>query len=82
MPDALDKREVLIQNLKDAGCDSEQISICLNYSQSGKVPEMKKLLGMHKNHLMKEVHTRQKEVDCLDYLLYSLEQEEKRRICK
>lgn len=76
MPDALDKKEVLIQNLKDAGCDAEQINTCINYSQSGKVHEMKNLLGKHKNHLMKEVHARQREVDCLDYLLYSLEKEQ------
>lgn len=75
MPNALDSNELLIQNLKDAGCDAEQINSCLNFKQAGHVHKMKKLLGRHKVHLMKEVHARQREVDCLDYLLYSLEKE-------
>ena len=76
MPDALNKEELLLQNLKDAGCDEKLIKICVDFIQEEKTEELKKILSSHKNKMMKDIRTKQKEVDCLDYLLYSLEKKQ------
>lgn len=73
MPDALNKGELLLQNLKDAGCDDYIIKICMELIQEEKIVEIKKILSNHKIKTMKAIHAKQKEVDCLDYLFYSLE---------
>lgn len=36
MPDALDKQEVLFQNLKDAWCSDEEIQTCMLQKEKGK----------------------------------------------
>lgn len=82
MPDALNKCEVFLQNLKDAGCDETFIKTCMELIEEEKIIEIKKMLSNHKNEMMQDIRKRQKEMDCLDYLIYSLEKNKskKRRI--
>ena len=37
--------------------------------------ELLKQLSKHRKHLLDQVHVHQKEIDCLDYLIYSLEKQ-------
>ncbi|WP_052431013.1 hypothetical protein [Robinsoniella peoriensis] len=76
MPDALDKEEQLFQNLKDAGCSEEEIQNCMLDKEKGRISDLRTFLMKHKNCMIQEIHSKQKEVDCVDYLLYQIEKEE------
>lgn len=76
MPDALDSKGILRQNLIDAGCDHEIVQRCMELSQEKETAEMKRILSQHRRTLLDTVHAEEKKLDCLDYLLYKLEKEE------
>lgn len=63
----------LIQNLRDAGCDEQAIQIFLDSLYQGKSPESIRQLKKHRRCLLDNVHTEQKKIDCLDYLLYQMQ---------
>ena len=69
-----DKNKIL-QNLKDADCNPEIISKFFQLEENGKTPEILKLLSSHRKQLVAQLHTNQKQIDCLDYLIYNIEQE-------
>lgn len=63
---------VIIQNLKDAGCEEELIKRFMLYDMEGKLKEQLKLLAKHRCLLLDEIHKGQKKIDCLDYLIYNM----------
>lgn len=67
-------REMLLQNLKDAGCSQQMIESCVALFRQKNTLEMKRLLAKHKRALLEAVHIHQKEIDCLDYLVFRLDQ--------
>lgn len=67
-------RELLLQNLKDAGCGQHMIESCVALFQQENTLEMKRLLAKHRRELLEAVHVHQKEIDCLDYLVFRLDQ--------
>jgi hypothetical protein len=69
--------EETIQNLKDAGCDSAAIAAFLKEVKSGKSVRAMKLLEKHRRTLLDDLHENQKQIDCLDYLVYQMKKEEK-----
>lgn len=64
--------ESVIQNLKDAGCDSETIEHFMEDLQKGKETSSLKRLAAHRKNLLDSLHRDQKCIDCLDYLVYHL----------
>jgi uncharacterized protein Smg (DUF494 family) len=74
MAHATNEQEMLLQNLKDAGCDQQTIKNCLALFQQKNTSEMKRLLAKHKQKLLETIHIHQKEIDCLDYLIFRLDQ--------
>lgn len=74
MAHATNEQEMLLQNLKDAGCDQQTIESCIALFQQKNTSEMKRLLAKHKRKLLETVHIHQKEIDCLDYLVFRLDQ--------
>lgn len=76
MAEASDRRGLLFQNLKDAGCDEDTISKCMALAAENDRKELLRLLSDHKRNLLKIIHSRQKEIDCLDYLVFILKQTE------
>ena len=66
-------QEAVEQNLKDAGCGRETIGRCLECFQQGRVEEQLQLLSQQRGRLLEKLHTQQKQIDCLDYLVYQLE---------
>ena len=64
--------EMLITNLKDAGCDDNTIVAFLHYSQTNEQAKQMDLLKKHRHILLDKIHEDQKAIDCLDYLLYRL----------
>lgn len=67
------KRERTIQNMRDAGCSEDTISRFLLCDQAGDTKGELNVLSHHRRHLLDELHGRQKEIDCLDYLIYQIE---------
>jgi hypothetical protein len=64
--------DAIIQNLKDADCDNNMIEIILNSFNEGKEQEGLKLLASHRRILLEQLHDKQKNIDCLDYLVYRI----------
>lgn len=64
--------ESIIQNLKDAGCDSETIENFMADLQKGKEANGLKRLAAHRKNLLDSLHREQKCIDCLDYLVYQM----------
>lgn len=63
------------QNLIDAGCGQEFIAEFMEEYMQGKTAEELKLLAAHRRTLLDELHREQKRIDCLDYLVYTMEKE-------
>ncbi|MCM1113166.1 MAG: hypothetical protein NC399_07940 [Muribaculum sp.] len=67
----------MVQNLKDAGCDADQIADLCGLCGTGQTEEAVRALRRHRCRLMERLHQSQKRVDCLDYLIHKLEKERK-----
>ena len=67
MAEANDKYGIIYQNLVDAGCNQKTIQCCM------------KQLCMYRKHLMEQTHIYQDNIDCLDYLIYSLKKSNENR---
>lgn len=65
----------IIQNLKDAGCDKTTIESFMKYMQCGRHKDSAQLLEAHRCSLLDKLHQNQKQIDCLDYLLFMLKKE-------
>ena len=79
MAEASDIQGILYQNLVDAGCGRETVQQCMALSQSGKTSKLLRLLAGHRTALLDAVHQNQKQLDCLDYLVYQTEKHSVRR---
>ncbi len=66
--------EKLRRNLQDADCNSEVIEKFFQFKQTGRTSEQLKLLNVQRKHLLETLHKNQKQIDCLDYLIFQLEQ--------
>lgn len=70
------QKEKTIQNMRDAGCSEEAINSFLQYFQISDTKGELTVLSRHRQYLMDELHGRQKEIDCLDYLIYQIQKNE------
>jgi hypothetical protein len=66
--------EDLIQNLKDAGCDNDTISKFIGLSESKKIKDELNLLSKQRKNLLDNLHKIEKSINCLDYLVYQINQ--------
>lgn len=67
----------VIQNLEDAGSDAAFIEkFMAYYRQDNKGMELR-LLEMHRDGILNNLHKAQKEIDCLDYLVYQIRKQGK-----
>ena len=69
MPNALDKKESLFQNLKDAGCDKKLTAECIDSCDKGTLTNAADLAKVRRKALLKETRKKKKQIDCLDFLL-------------
>ncbi len=65
--------EAIIQNLVDAGCDRDTITAFVEDIHEEKIAEGLKLLATHRRSLLDDLHKEQRRIDCLDYLIYKME---------
>ncbi|MCM1272913.1 MAG: hypothetical protein NC225_02550 [Clostridium sp.] len=67
----------IIQNLRDAGCDDGTITAFMTDFREERITDGLKLLAVHRRALLDDLHKDQKQIDCLDYLVYNIEKNEK-----
>lgn len=67
--------ESIVQNLKDAGCRSDTITAFMDNLKTGRKSESLKVLDLHRRRLLEALHREQKQIDCLDYLVYQLKKD-------
>ena len=67
----------IIQNLKDAGCNQDMITAFINDLKEGYIDDGMELLAAHRRLLLEELHREQKQIDCLDYLVYKMKKTKK-----
>ena len=79
MPEASNKQTILRENLKDAGCKLDMIQHCEVLIQSEKQDELMQVLSLHRRALLDAVHENERRIDCLDYLVYQLEKQSKKK---
>ena len=69
------REDAIIQNLRDAGCGEDMIAVFMGDLHAGKMTEGLKQLSAHRRTLLAHLHKEQKQIDCLDYLVYQLEKQ-------
>jgi len=67
---------VIIKNLEDAGCDEKCIKQFMECYRYGDKKEVLKTLAEHRESILDKLHAVQKEIDCLDYLVYQIGKQE------
>lgn len=75
MSEASDTMGILHQNLIDAGCSKDLIDTCMEFAKTNKWNHLLPLLSRHRTSLLDFVHDGQKQIDCLDFLVYSIHKE-------
>ena len=70
-----DDRDKILQNLKDADCDKELITQFFQLAENNRINELLKLLSAQRKTLVNRLHASQRQIDCLDYLIYEIKQE-------
>lgn len=63
-------RQVVIQNLQDAGCTQKMVQRIMTQLEEDDFEELSKLLEQHRSCLLNLIHDKEKQIDCLDYLDY------------
>ncbi len=72
MSEASDTMGILHQNLIDAGCSKDLIETCMEFAKANKWNCLLPLLSSQRIHLLDSVHEGQKQIDCLDFLVYTI----------
>lgn len=64
------------RNLQDAGCSKSQVIQFLDLQQRHCRREQYRLLSCQKAALLQRLHRIQYKIDCLDHLVYTMQQED------
>lgn len=64
--------QAVLQNLKDAGCTKEMTHQIIMKLEKNDFEELSKLLEQHRSCLLNLIHDKEKQIDCLDYLVYQI----------
>lgn len=75
MAEATDTLGMIYQNLKDAGCDEQTTQKCMSLAKDGDTGGMLPILTQYRSALLGTVRSGQKQIDCLDYLIYKIQKE-------
>lgn len=67
--------EKLAGYLDDFGCDENEKSDILYCNESDDVNGMLRLLRKHRKYTLNSIHKEEKQISCLDYLVFQLEKE-------
>ena len=75
MADYISDTKAVVQNLKDAGCGGAVVDEFIKLLETGEKEKQFKLLEKHRRFLLENVHSREKQIDCLDYLIFRMRKE-------
>ncbi len=67
-----DSKEAVVQNLRDAGCSPDIIRCFMEYFDRGNWKDQLGLLEEHRKNILRKVHEEERQIDCLDYLVYQI----------
>lgn len=73
------REEKITENLKDSGCDDCFIT---EFQECCCQEKQLRMLTKHRKGLLDKMHRCQGEIDCLDYLVYTMEKEQKEKEAK
>ena len=73
--DSSAENSLLIRSLKDAGCGPQLITKILALREAGNTHDQLRLLTHQRAALLEKMHAAQKKIDCLDYLVFNMKQE-------
>ncbi len=62
----------LYQNLLDTGCGAERAKQYEKLAEDGKWSKLLRELSEQKKHLLSSLHESEKQIDCLDFLVYEI----------
>ena len=74
MTEKTKQEEAVVTNLADAGCDNELIEQFMDLLKTGSKDGGVSLLAKPPRFLLDCNHADQKRIDCLDYLIYKMNQ--------
>lgn len=63
----------LILNLEAAGLDAQQVQQYLSWGQAGDTAQQLRLLSIQREALLDRVHQAEKQIGCLDYLVFCMQ---------
>ena len=69
----------VLQNLKDAGCTDEMVEKFMDLQANEDEEQQIRLLSSHRKQMLEELHREEKRIDCLDYLIYQMQNKNKKR---
>ncbi len=69
-----DSEAAIVLTLEDAGCDQDTITDFVEQLRMGNQKDQLRLLEKHRKFLLERVHKEEKRIDCLDYLVYQINQ--------
>ncbi len=76
MTNGADTDTFLRRNLVDAACPGEMIERFMAFRKHGRKREQLLLLTTHRKTLLEKMRSSQQQLDCLDYLLFTMKKHE------
>ena len=65
-------RQAVMQNLIDAGCSKDMIDDLMKQLAEDDMESLLQMLEKHRACLLSMVHQKEKQINCLDYLVYQI----------
>ena len=75
-----DEKQNLIQLLPAAGCVDREAGCIRACICAGEFDAARRLLRRHRAALLDELHRSQRQIDCLDYIVYQIDKLQKQQI--
>lgn len=75
----MENPDTVIQNLEDAGCDQKTVEQFMKLGVTGDREKQLRLLEQHRRSLLDKVHKNEKQIDCLDYLVFRMRKEKQEK---
>lgn len=66
-------RNIIMQNMKDIGCDEKTIEEFVDCFDNRNYIGQKQILNRYRKKLLSELHQKQKEIESFDFMVYQLE---------
>lgn len=73
----IEKDNNIYQNLLDAGCNTEMAEQYENLAENGEWNKLLRELAKQKKHLLSALHESEKQIDCLDFLVFEINKKHK-----